>query len=120
MNPANNSSESTLKSLFPMLVILIVLVAGIILLPQMTADPRSRASEPKPSISPSQPPRPTFPPMNTSERPEIICSDLYSPVCDTTTNITYPNPCEAQKVGVFHTTTGECKSPKPLPLPQTN
>lgn len=129
MNPSK-SSEDIIKGLFPVLIILIVLIVGIIAMPKLSGDSRSRASEPKNSInlprdnkSPTpNNPRPTFPPMNTSNKPEIVCSDLYSPVCDPKTDITYANTCEANLAGVLNTTKGACKTntKAPISLPNSN
>jgi hypothetical protein len=118
MNPSK-SPENVLKSIFPILLVLIVLIAGVILMPRLSADPRSRASEPKPAVTPANTkPRPTFPPQSNSIQPDIVCSDLYSPVCDTTKNITYPNDCEAKLAKASATTKGECG--KAIALPSTN
>lgn len=118
MNPNNANSENLLKNLLPLVLVLIVLIAGIIITPRLSADPRSRASEP---VQTTVTPRPTFPPMTTQpETPEIICTDLYSPVCDPNTDTTYSNSCEAQKMGVFKTLSGECDTQEPLSLPSAN
>lgn len=119
----NKSPEDVLKSVFPILIVLIILIAGVIIMPTITADPRSRASEPKAVTTPTATkPRPTFPPQSNSLKPEVICSDLYSPVCDTTKNITYPNDCEASLAKATNTTKGECKTQTsaPLTLPTSN
>lgn len=110
------NSEDTLKSLFPVIIVLVVLVAGIIIMPTLTADPRSRASEPKPA--PTQATIKT-PPPQTSEV-EIVCSDLYSPICDQNTNTTYANVCEASLAGSKSTIRGECPKTIPLVIPTSN
>ncbi len=97
---ARFNSEETLWVIFPMILVIIVLIAGIILLPQTQTDVRSRASGPTPTVItpiPSQP-----------QTPEIVCSDLYSPVCATLTNKTYPTACDANAAGVTAFTPDTC------------
>lgn len=110
------NSEDTLKSLFPVVIVLVVLVAGIIIMPTLTADPRSRASETKPT--------PTTQTTKITPTPtqdlEIVCAELYSPVCDPRTNTTYPNDCEANLAGAKNTTGGECLTTAPVVIPSTN
>lgn len=118
MNPSK-SPEDTIKSIFPILLVLVILIAGVIVMPTITADPRSRASEPKVVTTPT-PLRSTINDLPSSPTPEIICSELYSPVCDTTKNITYPNSCEANLARASQTTKGECSKPAQIPLPASN
>jgi hypothetical protein len=116
------SPELVLKSLIPMLLVLIVLIVGVVVMPTITADPRSRASEPKKTITAPNTtnPRPTFSTQSNSIKPEIACSDLYSPVCDSAKGITYPNECEAGKAMATKLTKGECAKTIPITLPSTN
>lgn len=109
MNPSK-SPEDTLKAIFPIFLVLIVLIAGVIIMPSLSADPRSRASEPKKVLVTPSPanPRPTFTPQKNTIKPEVVCSDLYSPVCDTAKGLTYPNECEAVKAMATKLTKGEC------------
>lgn len=120
--PNPRSPEEVLWNVFPLLLIAIALVGGIILLPRLNAtnlDDRSRASEPKIIVTP-------IPAKTTT--PEIICSALYDPVCDPKTGKTYSNSCEAGLAKVLNATPGECKSDKPtnsnsktpLSLPESN
>ena len=88
------STENTLIALLPLLLIITGLIAGIIFLPQ-NQDPRSRASEPTTT------PTPTLP------DPEIYCAELYQPVCGQD-NITYSNSCEANLAGINIISKGEC------------
>lgn len=120
--PNPRSPEEVLWNVFPLLLIAIALVGGIILLPRLNAtnlDDRSRASEPtKLPTSPKD--ALTQPTSRKADTPEIICSALYDPVCDPKTGTTYPNSCEASLAKVTTTTPGECTSNKPLILPNSN
>jgi hypothetical protein len=98
----NLSGQQSLWLVFPILLVLIVLIAGIILFPTIQADIRGRASEPTP------------PPMTTSNSPEIICSELYNPVCGTNGQ-TYGTACEANLAGITDFTQGACRTPEALP-----
>jgi hypothetical protein len=104
---ARFNSEETLWVIFPMILVIIVLIAGIIILPQTQTDVRSRASEPPATI--------ITPVPNQPQDPEIVCSDLYSPVCGVNGQ-TYANMCEANAAGVTAFTPGTCSS---SPTPQT-
>ncbi|HBC44763.1 MAG: hypothetical protein UX01_C0019G0004 [Candidatus Collierbacteria bacterium GW2011_GWB2_45_17] len=101
----NLSGQQSLWVLFPILLVLAVLIAGIILLPTIQTEIRGRAFEsiavPRVTVTPSP---------NT---PEIICSELYAPVC--ANGITYDNGCEAGLAGVTTYTQGTCRTPEPLP-----
>jgi len=97
----NLSGQQSLWVLFPILLVLMVLIAGIILLPTVQTELRGRAFE---SI--------TVPRVTVSP-PEIICSELYSPVC--ANGITYDNGCEAGLAGVTAHTPGACRTPESLP-----
>jgi len=88
------STENTLVALLPLLLIITGLIAGIIFLPQ-NQDPRSRASEPTTTATPTLP------------DPEIYCAELYQPVCGQD-GITYPNSCEASLAGINTISEGEC------------
>ncbi len=103
---ARFNSEETLWTVFPMILVIILLIAGIIFLPQAQTDVRSRASSPTPAvITPFVSPKPQ---VTTRITPEIVCSELYSPVCGVNGQ-TYPNSCEANVAGVTSFTIGTCK-----------
>lgn len=117
----NLNSEETLWIILPILLVVGILVASIIILPKAQTETRSKASEPivtptkVPTVTPTQP-----------ERPEIVCSSLYSPVCSQA-GVTYPNECEANQAGVTAFTKGACKtapaktvSPTPAAIPAVN
>lgn len=105
---ARLNSEETLWTVLPVIVVMVLLIAGIIFLPKTNTDVRSRASEPKPIITPVK----TTP--TKTEAPEVVCSDLYSPVCGSDGN-TYPNSCEAGLVGVTKYEDGQCPTATPTP-----
>lgn len=104
----NLSGQQSLWVLFPILLVLLVLIAGIILLPTIKTEVRSKAAEPKPT------------PVSQIQSPEIICSELYSPVC--ANGVTYDNGCEANLAGVTTYTPGACPEASNLlyTLPVTN
>lgn len=91
----NLSGQQSLWVVFPILLVLVILIAGIIILPSVQTEIRSRASEPK-SV-----------PFTRTETPEVICSELYSPVCGSDSR-TYNNGCEANLAGVTSYTMGSC------------
>ncbi len=99
----NLSGQESLWVALPMLVVLAILILGLIFLPQIQGEIRSRASEPKPAV---------ITPSPTPETPEVVCSDLYSPVCGSNGE-TYPTACEANLSGVTTYENGECPSPTP-------
>ena len=97
----NISGQESLWVALPILVVIILLIAGLIFLPQAQTEIRSKASEPaKAIITPN--PIPT-----QTEAPEIVCSDLYSPVCGVN-GVTYSSACEANQDGVISFTEGIC------------
>lgn len=99
----NLSGQESLWVALPMLIVLAILILGLIFLPQIQGEIRSRASEaPAAIITPSP----------TPETPEVVCSDLYSPVCGSNGE-TYPTACEANLAGVTTYQNGECASPTP-------
>jgi len=101
------NSEETLWMALPILIVVLILVAGIVFLPQIqNTDIRGRASEPAPAV---------VTPTITSPQPEIVCSTLYAPVC--AQGRTFSNDCEANLAGYIDYTEGECI---PLTLPQSN
>lgn len=97
---ARLNSEETLWTVLPIIIVVVLLVAGIIFLPQTGTDVRSRASEPLKIVTPEPIPTKTVP-------PEVVCSDLYDPVCGSN-KITYPNECEAKLAGVSVFVSGAC------------
>ncbi len=97
----NLSGQESLWVALPILVVLIILIAGLIFLPQAQTELRSKASEPTPSIITPNP-LPT-----QSEAPEVVCSDLYTPVCGVN-GVTYSSACEANLDGVVSFTDGVC------------
>lgn len=105
------SAEESLWLALPILLVVIGLIAGIFYLQNNNADVRSRASEPKPVITPQT--NPSLP-----QGPEVVCNDMYQPVCGLN-NKTYPNPCEANLDGVTSYTPGVCVTPTQIPLPKT-
>lgn len=105
------NSQETLWTVLPVVVVIILLIIGILFLPQAGTDVRSRASEPKPIITPN--PSPTKP-----QAPEIVCSDLYSPVCGSDQK-TYPNSCEANLAGITIFVDGACPTTTQKPAPKT-
>jgi len=111
------SPEQVLWNIFPLLLVAILLIGGIFILPklnQTNLDDRSRASEP--TKSPTSLPREA----KGEVGPEIVCSDLYDPVCDPKTGQTYSNSCEASLAKATNTTKGECSKALPINLPTTN
>lgn len=117
----NINSEETLWVILPVLLVVGLLIASIIILPNTQTETRSKASEPT-----AIPTKVTTPTPSVSQRPEVICTSLYSPVCSQA-GVTYPNECEANQAGVIAFTQGECKTttkkiitPTPANLPSTN
>lgn len=104
------SAEESLWLAFPILLVIIVLVSGIIYLQNSNTDVRSRASEPKQTIEPAT--------RITPVAPEVICNDIYEPVCGNN-NKTYSNACEANQAGIQNITSGVCANPTPIPIPNT-
>jgi len=102
---ARLNSEHTLWAVLPIIVVIAVLIGGIIFLPQASTDVRSRASEPLPIITPRPTSEVVIP--SKTEAPEIVCSDLYEPVCGSDQK-TYSNSCEAGLAGVTTFTDGAC------------
>ena len=100
------STEETLLATIPILLIVIGLFAAMVLFPKnnTNTDIRGRASEPTPSVA-----------INKIDKPasiEIVCSQLYSPVCGSD-QVTYHNECEAQLEGVSIAHQGKCKPVSP-------
>ena len=110
----NLNSEETLWVIFPILLVVGLLVASIIILPKTQTNLNSKASTP--TVLPTQVILDSPTPSST-ERPEIICSSLYSPVCSPS-GVTYPNECEANQAGVTAFTEGECSKTKATPTPK--
>lgn len=100
----NLSGQQSLWVVFPILIVTVLLIAGIILLPTIQTEIRSRASEPTPT------------PISRTQAPEVVCSDLYTPVCDSDGQ-TYANACEANLAGITVFAEGECVRQV---LPSTN
>ncbi|KKT29289.1 MAG: Secreted protease and protease inhibitor [Candidatus Collierbacteria bacterium GW2011_GWC2_44_18] len=113
----NLSGQESLWVAFPILVVILILITGLIFLPRAQTEIRSKASEPTPSIiTPRR--------LTPAASPEIICSDLYSPVCGKNGQ-TYSNPCEANLAGVSNYDVGRCLPTSEIPtmqypLPITN
>lgn len=110
MNKLNG--EETLWVILPILLVVGVLVVSIIILPQTQIKTTSKASQP--TAIPTKVIVPSIP-----DRPEIVCSSLYSPVCSQN-GVTYPSECEANQAGVTSFTKGICPktaiTPKILPI----
>ena len=120
----NLNGEETLWVILPILIVVGILVASIIILPQTQTKTSSQAATP--TATPTKVVVPTASP--TTQRPEVVCSSLYSPVCSQA-GVTYANECEANQAGVVSFTNGACKtnvtttktvSPAPKVLPTSN
>ena len=120
----NLNGEETLWVILPILIVVGILVASIIILPRTQTNTSSKASTPTPVITKVV--VPTVSP--TTQRPEVVCSSLYSPVCSQA-GITYTNACEADLAGVVTFIQGACKvkptssktvTPTPKVLPATD
>jgi hypothetical protein len=107
------SAEESLWLSFPILLVVIALVIGIIYLGNTNTDVRSRASQPTPTPATIPLVTPTAP-----ITPEVACNDIYQPVCGLN-NKTYANPCEANQDGVITFSTGACIAPTKIILPNT-
>ena len=101
----NLSGQESLWVALPILIVIVLLIAGLIFLPRVQTELRSKASEPAPSIV-----TPT-PKLSPGIAPEIVCSALYSPVCGVNGR-TYSNACEANLAGVTSFIEGRCTAPK--------
>lgn len=107
----------TLLTALPLFLILAVLAAAIIFLPDTNFDIRPRAGQT--DIFTPEVPRvllePTITPILA---PAIGCSGLYEPVCGVD-NVTYENTCEASASGVNIAYRTQCvvlrTSPTPTP-----
>jgi len=102
----NLSAEHTLLALLPIILVLIAIVGALIIFPK-NVDPRSRASEVKPTPTMVKLASPT--PSKAVKKPETVCTDLYSPVCGRDGQ-TYDNACSANLRGVIVASQGACKS----------
>ncbi|HCQ31665.1 TPA: hypothetical protein DIU27_04785 [Candidatus Collierbacteria bacterium] len=98
----NLSGQESLWVAFPILLVMIILIAGLIFLPRVQTEIRGKAASPTPSI--------ITPPFKQTPSPEIICSDLYTPVCGSNSK-TYSNPCEANLAGITRYGEGICITP---------
>lgn len=83
--------RTTLLTALPLVLIITVLAAIVVFSGNTSFDIRPKASAPVP----------TYERVNPYASPvqiqtEIVCSDLYQPVCDQN-GVTYENLCEAQK-----------------------
>ena len=108
----NLSGQESLWVAFPILIVLTILVAGIIFLPRIQTEIRSKASEPAPALI-----TPTIK-VQQSDTPEVVCSELYAPVCGVNGK-TYTSACEANLAGVTSYIEGKCL-PAKVVLPATN
>ncbi|OGD73515.1 hypothetical protein A3K29_05330 [Candidatus Collierbacteria bacterium RIFOXYB2_FULL_46_14] len=106
----NLSGQESLWVAFPILVVILILIAGLIFLPRVQTEIRSKASEPTPSviITPRR--------LTPAPAPEIVCSALYSPVCGAN-GVTYPNSCEANLAGITNYLEGKCVKPTTTKTP---
>lgn len=120
------NSEETLWVILPILLVSAALVASIIILPMTQTTVTSKASTPV--AVPTKITIPTATPT-LAQKPEIVCSSLYSPVCSKN-GVTYESACEANQAGVTAFTEGACPktkatptkaiSPTPKTLPKSN
>lgn len=102
-------NSKTLLAALPLALLTGALASAIIFFPD-SKDIRPRASDPA-TFNPSPTLTPTTTPDLPTAQPEIVCSDLYSPVCGSD-NLTYDSACEAQLAGVQIISNSPC--------PQTN
>jgi len=105
------SAADTLLTALPVLLVLLALVGAVIFFPEGSIlDVRGRAAPVRPA--------PTLIVVPTATpKPEIVCSNLYRPVCSTVDNKTYANDCEAGLANALPVTGGECPTVTPAILP---
>ncbi len=93
----------------PVLLVLLALIGAIIFFPQGSLlDIRGKAAPA--TVVPTRVPLPTASPI-PYYAPEQVCADLYKPVCNTTTNRTYANECEARLAAALPIKVGACPIP---------
>lgn len=103
------SAEESLWLALPILIILLGLAAALVIFQTRGGEIRTTATEPTPVVTPV-----------TLDRPEIVCSEVYEPVCGQD-NTTYINSCEAGLAGIFNFTSGECQGFTPdITIPATS
>lgn len=89
-------TRTTLLAALPLVLIIVVLGAVLLLSanPGFNLDIRPKASAPIPTFAPVDPFGLSPAPVQLT--PEVVCTDLYKPVCSEE-NVTYNNTCEATK-----------------------
>lgn len=107
----NLNGEETLWVILPILLVVGILVASIIILPRTQVEIRGKAAEP--TVAPIK--VLATPTPSVTQRPEIVCSSLYSPVCSQN-GVTYANECEANLEGVTAFSDGACGKPNTTPI----
>lgn len=111
-------TRTTLLAALPLVLIIVVLGAVLILSsnPSFRLDIRPKASAPVPTFTPVNPyATDGLTPAPIQLSPEVVCSDLYSPVCDED-NTTHNSTCEADKANAniaYYTACNGSATPTP-------